>query len=250
MLRIQTMLASIALLLLVGAVPARCAVERTLLMTDVPPQIRAGRTFVPIRAVATSLAATTAWQRATQTAVLTRGGRTIRLRVGSWRAVVDGQVRLLEAAPFVTQNRLMVPLRFVGEAFTVSVAYDSTTASALLGQGPGGTLWVVPLESLKPGIVIHIPQRNETISSPLRVHGQANVFEGHVEVEVQDSAGRVLGRGFGTGAMGAWHPFTVTISYTSPVAGRNKGRIFVYAPSAQDDQQPPLHSVAVPATLQ
>ncbi len=250
MLRIGAMMVGIAMPVLLGSVPAWCAVERSLLATDVPPQMRAGRTFVPLRAVATGLSATTAWQQATQTAVLTRGNRTIRLRVGSRRAEVDGQVRLLEAAPFVTQSRVMVPLRFVGEAFTVPVAYDSRTASALLGQGPGGTLWVVPLESLSPGIVIHTPQRSGTVTSPLRVHGQANVFEGLVEIEVQDSTGKVLGRGFGTGAMGAWHPFTATITYTSPQPNRNNGRLFVYSPSVGEEQQAPLHSVAVPLTLQ
>jgi hypothetical protein len=142
----------------------------------------------------------------------------------------------------------MVPLRFGGSALGVPVSYEKRTHSVLVGPTSSGHLWLLPLESLRPGIVVHSPKPGSEVQSPVRVHGQANVFEGTVVVELRDSAGKTLGRGIGTGAMGSYGPFIVELPYDSPDAARARGKLFLYSPSPRDEREI-LFPVSVPVTL-
>jgi hypothetical protein len=154
----------------------------------------------------------------------------------------------LEAPPYAQQGRMMIPLRFAGEALAVSVRYEGRVHSVLVGPEPSGTLWVLPLPTARPGIVVLMPKAGAMVTSPVRVHGQANVFEGNVVAEVRDAQNKVLARGVGTGAMGSYGPFTVVLTYTAPVAGRQQGRIFVYAPSAREEGEIAF-ATSIPVTL-
>lgn len=85
-----------------------------------------GKTMVPMRASFESLGAEVAWDGATRTVTGTRGGRTVRLMIGSRLAKVNDLDTVLEIAPEIRKGRTFVPLRFVAESLDSAVGYSAT----------------------------------------------------------------------------------------------------------------------------
>mgnify|MGYP003296327772 CR=1 FL=1 len=100
-------------------------------------------------------------------------------------------------------------------------------------------------EDLSPAVLVESPRWDEKVSSPLRVSGTANVFEGVFFVEVRDDRGKVLVSqrvmaSSGTGTRGTF-AVTVRASITDP--GLGTLRTFVYSAkdgSRQDVSSTPL----------
>lgn len=136
---------------------------------DVEPVNVNDRVFVPFRAIFEKMGADVQWDPSTRTVTATRGDVTIQLVIGSTTARVNGQARTLDAAPFIQDNRTMVPLRFVSEAFGAQVEYDNaTTAIRIVDPNwprRGGRLnlamWNKPIGAFNPIIV------NDTYGSNL-----------------------------------------------------------------------------------
>lgn len=101
---------------------------------DAKPEFQNNRTMVPIRGIAELLGADVSWETTTNEAVLTRAGVTIVLPIGGSTAQVNGQAVELDAPSYVSQNRTMVPLRFVSETFGQSVSWDSETRVARIAE--------------------------------------------------------------------------------------------------------------------
>src|SRR4051794_9623304 len=104
---------------LLSAAGAALAVDRKTLETDVPPEMKDGRVFVPLRAAGTALGGKVDWDASTQTVNIKRGTHTVVLTVGQTSAKVDGQDRTLDSPPYLKDGRVLVPLRFAGEALQV-----------------------------------------------------------------------------------------------------------------------------------
>lgn len=107
------------------------------LAIDVAPRIIRGRTLVPIRAVFEALGAEVTWDASTSRVFAATGGRTVTLTVGSLIAGVDDKRYLLDVAPIISNGRVLVPLRFSGEAFGAEVAWEAETLKILLSSGMG-----------------------------------------------------------------------------------------------------------------
>ncbi len=127
---------------------------------DAQPTVINGRTFVPFRAIFEKMGAEIQWDAGTQMITATRGNTTVKLTIGSSTAMVNGQARTMDAAPYIDKEfgRTLVPLRFVGEAFGATVNYDSaTTAITIVDTNwpkRGGTLnfalWNAPDGQFNP----------------------------------------------------------------------------------------------------
>ncbi len=230
--------------LLLGSLGATVvhAQERTLLRTDVPPVVRGGRTLVPLRAVTEAFGSQVGWLPQSSEVVIKHGGDEIRLRVGSREARVNGRAVTLDVPAALEQGRVLVPLRFLGDQLGFPVRYEAATHSVLLTNTCG--VKVLPLPSTRAGIVPLAPRPNQAITSPVRVHGQANVFEGTVVIQVQGPNGQVLGSGVGTGAMGSFNPFTANVAFTVP-AGVTQGRVYLYSPGGRSENDV-LYPASVP----
>ena len=108
------------------------------------------RTFVPVRFVAERLGAEVGWENDTQTAVITKGGHTIRMKVGELTYTLDGVEKKLdvpaEFTPSVNNEfRTMVPVRFVTEALGYQVEWDQARNLAVVidpeyGWDPAGDI--------------------------------------------------------------------------------------------------------------
>ncbi|MCR6545415.1 copper amine oxidase N-terminal domain-containing protein [Dehalobacterium formicoaceticum] len=71
------------------------------------------------------------------TKIENRSRPTIILTVGSVKGFVDDLEYTLDAAPFIVSGRILLPLRFVGEAFGVDFAWDHN-AKSVAYQSPEG----------------------------------------------------------------------------------------------------------------
>lgn len=103
---------------------------------DVEPQVIDGRTMVPFRALAEALDATVAWDPVSSAVAITKGDSVVKLAIGSTQAEVNGVTVLLAIPVQVIDGRIMVPLRFVGEALSAEVLFDPETGMIIIKQAP------------------------------------------------------------------------------------------------------------------
>jgi hypothetical protein len=82
------------------------------------------RVRVPIRFVAEAMGAMVSWEQGTRTVTITRQGLVIRLAIDQSTAIVNDRSIQIDAPPKIVQDRTMVPLRFISEAFGAKVPYD------------------------------------------------------------------------------------------------------------------------------
>lgn len=108
--------------------PVEVRVDGQPVISDVPPVTTAKGVFVPLRPVSDALGAETKYEHKSGDVVVTRGDETLRLKVGSTRAKVDGKAVTLKHAPFRVRGRVMVSLKAVQQVFGVRVKFDKMTA--------------------------------------------------------------------------------------------------------------------------
>jgi len=129
-----------------AAVPARPAlaeppIVRVFLDTlpvefDVPPAVVQGRTLVPFRAIAEALGAKVEWDQATQTAIARQDEVEVRVPLGSRVATRNGEALTLDVPAQVSDERILMPLRFFAEAFGCRVSWDQEAYAAVITSAP------------------------------------------------------------------------------------------------------------------
>lgn len=102
-------------------------------------------------------------------------------------------------------------------------------------------------EAQTPPVFVESPAVADIISSPVRIHGTANVFEAALNVEITDSSGKVVAEmpvqaTSGTGTRGT---FDVTLAF-SGATGPGEVRAFTY--SAKDGSR--IHEVRIPVEIE
>lgn len=112
--------------------PVTVVVDGIPLQFDVPARIIGDRTMVPFRGILEALGASVDWDGETGAITAERGGRVVRLTVGSREAFVDGRPTLLDVPPLLIGGRTLVPARFVGEALGTAVAWDPATLTVTI----------------------------------------------------------------------------------------------------------------------
>ena len=113
--------------------PIRILVYGNSIAFDSPPYIKDGRTMVPVRFVSEELGAHVDWDGAEQKVTITMDERRIVLIIGDTRARVDGREIRLDVPAEITNDRTMVPLRFVSEALGAQVEWDGDTRTVFVG---------------------------------------------------------------------------------------------------------------------
>ena len=89
------------------------------------PVIVEGRTLVPLRSVFEALGATVEWNNDTRSVTSVKGEVTITLAVDSKELVVNGTVKTLDVPAQIMNDRTMVPVRAVAEAFGAKVEWNN-----------------------------------------------------------------------------------------------------------------------------
>ena len=94
---------------------------------DQQPIIQDDRTLVPLRGVFEALGATVYWNNDTRSVTAYKDGTTVELAIGSSTMYVNGQPKYLDVAGQIINDRTMVPLRAISEAFGAIVYWDNDT---------------------------------------------------------------------------------------------------------------------------
>lgn len=98
-----------------------------------------------------------------------------------------------------------------------------------------------------PAIVVTSPRPGDQVSSPVRIRGNADVFEATVSIDILDSAGIPIVRTFTTATCGTGCRGTFSTSVRFAVDTTQPGTIRVYESSAKDGK--PINVVDIPVTL-
>lgn len=103
------------------------------------------------------------------------------------------------------------------------------------------------VEDFVPQILVEHPTVDETVTSPLRVTGNANTFEATFEYDLKDANGNVLAHHFVTATSGSGQrgTFDFTISFT--VDAEQDGTLVVFESSAEDGSR--IHIREIPLRL-
>ena len=95
---------------------------------DTDPEIVNDRTFVPLRAIVEGFGAEVDWDGETQSISITKDGTTNHLQISSAdvSTETDGSVSaaVLDAPPYIKDERTMVPLRYISEGFGLFVDWN------------------------------------------------------------------------------------------------------------------------------
>lgn len=91
---------------------------------DVQPQMINDRTMVPLRAIFEVMGATVEWDDATETVTAVKDDIEVVASIGSTVMYVDGYERTMDIAPMMINDRTLVPVRFVAEAFDCEVYWN------------------------------------------------------------------------------------------------------------------------------
>lgn len=102
---------------------------------DVAPFIEDNRTWVPLRFLSEAFGAEVGWKQETQQAIVQLGETVLTLTIGSNSLLVNGEIKVMDVAPFLKSNRTWVPLRFVAENLGCSVLWDQGAQEVVIRRG-------------------------------------------------------------------------------------------------------------------
>jgi len=116
--------------------PVSLVVDGNPVAPDVPPQIREGRTMVPVRFVGEALGLDVTWNGATREVTASSGDTTVLLTIDSRVARVNGSVQYLEVPAFIVEGRTLVPVRFMAESLGCYVSWEATSRTVYIDSSP------------------------------------------------------------------------------------------------------------------
>lgn len=99
---------------------------------DTSPVVYNGRVMVPLRAVADIFGAEVNWISNEKKVIITLRLEKIVLTVGVNNANFNGKDMFLDSPPIIQNERVMVPVRFVSEAFNAQVDWDAITKTVII----------------------------------------------------------------------------------------------------------------------
>jgi hypothetical protein len=190
----------------------------------------------------TAVAPTTTEAPTTTDAPATTTPAVVDTRTAVW-PTVDSDIRyndpVVAASGFATFVGFLDPI--VGP-FLMGDPRSGEVEIRPTANGPATTVFVRQLEdgnwwvlgSATGSIRLDAPGAGETVTTPVRLTGAANAFEGHVSVTIiQDGSATPVATGFVTGAMGEMGPFDTTLAFSRPPTGRY-GAIVLTTTSMED----------------
>lgn len=93
---------------------------------DVAPYVKNNRTYLPLRFVGYAVGIgdnNIRWDQETQTAFLAQSDKIVAVKVGGESLYINNESKLIDALPEIKDDRIMLPLRAVAEAFDCEVKW-------------------------------------------------------------------------------------------------------------------------------
>ena len=115
-----------SVMLLVGCSTAMQNGKKVLIDDDeeVVPQIKDGRTYIPIKFMGDAFGWNVEWDNSSKTAVLSDSNTKIEITIGEKELKKNDEIITLDAPAMIMNDRTMLPLRSVAEAFGKEVFWD------------------------------------------------------------------------------------------------------------------------------
>jgi len=110
---------------------------------DVSPQVINNRVMVPYRMVAERLGARVSWDGREKSVIVSTDDAALKLTVGQTAALSNGRQINLDAAPVLSDGRVLVPLRVLSTGLGWRVSWDAATRTVRLRPIPDLTVRVV-----------------------------------------------------------------------------------------------------------
>ena len=98
-------------------------VDGVAIASDVLPENKNKRTMVPLRVISENLGASVEWSDSK--VILAKSGMKVILKLNSSTAEKNGKKLLLDVKPYMKNNRIFVPLRFIAETFGSNINYSN-----------------------------------------------------------------------------------------------------------------------------
>jgi serine protease Do len=105
---------------------------------DQPPIMENGRTLVPLRGIFESLGAEVQWDSKTKKITAIKDDTVVLLTLGSKTTYINNVKTLIDVPAKMINNRTLVPLRFVSEAFNAEVEWDGAKMRVTITYGEIG----------------------------------------------------------------------------------------------------------------
>ncbi len=102
------------------------------LVFDQPPIIVDNRTLVPLRVIFESMGASVDWDQETETVTSRLGDTSISLKLGSSAMYKNGEEIHLDVPAQIVNQRTLVPVRAISEAFGADVEWDGNTGTVVI----------------------------------------------------------------------------------------------------------------------
>lgn len=93
---------------------------------EVVPFIEADRTYLPLRFIGEAFGAEVNWNPDSQEIKVTLGENVVVMNIGKTTYTVDGEVKEMDVAPFIKEDRTFIPVRYIGEALNKAVYWDGS----------------------------------------------------------------------------------------------------------------------------
>jgi len=95
---------------------------------DAAPYIKDGRTMVPVRFAANAVGVADSniiWDAASKKVTVIKGDRVVQMTIGSNVMLINGATITMDTAPEITNDRTMLPVRFLGQALGAEFVWDA-----------------------------------------------------------------------------------------------------------------------------
>ncbi len=106
---------------------------------DAQPKMQDGRVLVPLRAVLEAMRIDVGFDPDTNVITAENDGKTVKLRLNSREATVNGRLVYLDVPAQAVNGRTFIPLRFFGEAFGAEVKWRGYDEQVLIAYSPGSS---------------------------------------------------------------------------------------------------------------
>lgn len=102
----------------------RILINNKFLSTDQPPVLINDRTMVPLRAIFEALGATVDWNGSEKSVTSKKDDTSVYMQIGNNKITVNGNTAELDVPAQIVNDRTMVPVRAVAEAFDCKVSWN------------------------------------------------------------------------------------------------------------------------------
>ena len=155
------------------------------IFVDTQPFVENDRTFVPIRAISEMMEYDVLWDEETETVTIKNNDDEMKLVIGKDTYTVNGDEKQMDVAPFIKDDRTVVPLRFVAEGFGCDVDWIDDTQTVVINKYKNVTVSTAEelLESIDDCTVISLNEGEYNLSKVDSVDNlkveKSEVFDGY-----------------------------------------------------------------------